>query len=57
MPVPFEANLTIAAAQRDMELHIEDFEAFALFSPGASHEGFSTRMQVQDMEQATWLQH
>ena len=34
-PFPFEANLTATAAQRDMELHIDNFEAFVYFSPGA----------------------
>lgn len=38
-PFPFEVNLTVAAAQRDMELHIDDFEAFAYFSPGTSRVG------------------
>ena len=33
-PFPFEANLTVTAAQRDMELHIDNFEAFVYFSPG-----------------------
>ena len=38
-PFPFEANITATAAQRDMELHIDNFEAFVYFSPGASRAG------------------
>ena len=38
-PFPFEANLTATAAQRDMELHIDNFEAFVYFSPGARRAG------------------
>ena len=38
-PFPFEVSLTLAAAQRDMELHIDEFEAFAYFSPGTSRSG------------------
>lgn len=38
-PFPFEANLTLAAAQRDMELHLDNFEAFVYFSPGVPRLG------------------
>jgi hypothetical protein len=34
-PFPFEANMTLSAAQHDMELHIDNFEAFVYYSPGA----------------------
>ena len=57
-PFPFEANLTVAAAQRDMELHIDDFEAFAYFSPGASRAS-SERVLIAAMcsNRAACLQH